>query len=387
MINELQKSIEKRIETLESSFEKASREIENKGYRIHEQNHDEGGIDPKIYHISEHPKILKLRAELMIAIFNLSPKQRVVIEMAIAWHDTIINYDKPDPDNLLGMIRRRRGAREGDMPNEAEGNEGQSGKSLEQEMLEVNRIAKKEIFTEEQIINAVWGVHATYPDVNFGKDFKGAKFEEYPYYNFAVAQNQAIGRLFEWLKTQNITKGLLFFQPHLEIPLEQMQKVPKEVLIVALSDLGGAGMAGKEAFFKEGDDEMRELYYNLLQPDIMYGLINGDGEQDQFDRKEVADAFFKWLENQIGFVAWQALRFEKILHLLKKQDDISPAEEEKLRFQFSHFEDNVRATCDRTEKLKEEFKKTKSNPNFGEAKAFLNLAQTLGYGNFELKNL
>ncbi len=275
------------------------------------------------------------------------------------------------------MIRRHRGAREGDKPNGVEGNEGKSARLLEQEMRKANEIAKQEIFTEEQIRIAVWAIDATYPDVNLGQDFKGARFKEYPYYEVAVAQNPDIDTLFKELETQGITKGPLFFQPHLEKPLEEGQKVPKEVLIVALSDLGAAGIAEKEAFFKEGDDEMRELYVNLLRSDVMHRLVNGDVKQDRVDREKVANSFIEWVESQPGFVAWQALRFEKILYLLKQQSDINPEEEQKLRSQFSHFADNVRVAHDRAKELKTKFEETRFT--LGEKAAFLYLAQNLHY--------
>ena len=244
-------------------------------------------------------------------------------------------------------------------------------------MRQANARARQEIFTEEQIRIAVWAVDATYPDVGLGPDFKGAKFKEYPYYEIAIAQNPNIGALFEELEEEGISKGPLFLQPHLETPLEEGQKVPKEVLIVALSDLGGVGIIGKDLFFKEGDDEMRELYGNLRRSDIMQRLVKGDEEQDRADREKVTTAFLGWAQSQSGFAAWQALRFEKILYLLKKQNDIKMEEEQKLRSQFSHFEDNVRASHERVKELKSKFEETKSI--LEEKAAFLYLAREMHY--------
>ena len=56
-------------------------------------------------------------------------------------------------------------------------------------------------------------------------------------------------------KTKNADQ-VSWFQPHLEKPLEEGQKVPREVLIVALSDLGAAGIAEKELFFKKVDRDI-----------------------------------------------------------------------------------------------------------------------------------
>lgn len=307
----------------------------------------------------------------MADIFHLLPEQCATVKMAIAWHDTIIEYDKAHPNNILAMIRRHRGAREGDQPKGVEGNEGKSAQLLKGEMDYANKLTEQEIFTEEQIYNAVWSIHSTYPDV------KGIKFKEYPYYGIAITQNPEIGPIIDELEKQGIDSGLLFFQPHLEKPLEEGQRVPKEVLIVSLADLGAAGTAEKEVFFKEGDDEMRELYANLQRPDIIHHLVNGDEEQDRVDREKVSAAFLGWMGSQSGFAVCQALRFEKILSLLKQQDDISPSEEQGLRLQFSHFIDNIRNVYARAEKLRAEFEAMKSRE--GEKAAFLYLAKNLHY--------
>lgn len=356
----------------EAVFKKASREIEDKGYCFHAQEHDKNGKDPKIYHSSEHPRILKKRAERMAEILHLSPRQCAVIEMAVAWHDVIIEYDKADQNNIAAMICRYRGAREGDKPNGAKGNEGKSARLLEQEMRRANELVKEEIFTEEEIRIAILAIDATYPDV-----IKGATFKDYPYYEIVIRQNPDLAVLFDELKTQGITNGSLFFQPHLERPLEERQKVPREVLIVALSDLGAAGFTEKEAFFKEGDSEMRELYANLRYPEVMRRLINGDAEIDQVDRQKVTSVFLGWLDSQPGFAAWQALRFEKILHLLRRQKNIIPKEEQGLRAQFSHFIENIRYTRDRAKELRSGFQKIQSTQ--GEKAAFLYLVQNLHY--------
>ena len=57
-------------------------------------------------------------------------------------------------------------------------------------------------------------------------------------------------------------RGLHIYQPHFEKMLEEGE-IQQQVLIAALSDLGDVGTAEKEMFFKNGDAEMRELYYNI----------------------------------------------------------------------------------------------------------------------------
>jgi len=357
----------------EEMFEKACEEVISQGYLVHKKNHDEDGEDPKIYHTSEHPKTLAQRASQISETLRLSNDQRKIIEMAIAWHDVVIEYEKADPDDLLSMVLRHRGARKGDMPKGADGNEGKSAQLLKQQMQEANKLAKKEIFTKEQIDTAVWTIEATYPDMSFGQNF-----EEYPYYQQSVAQNPNIDAIINELKTHGITGGALLYQPHMENALESGQIVPKEVITVALSDLGGFGTAEEEELFEEGDGEMLELYANLTEPDTLHRLLNGDDEQDKIDREKVATAFFKWLEGQPMFTVWQALRFEKIIYLLKQLNELTTEEEEKLRTQFSHFEKNVRATLERYEKLKKEFEKIKTT--VGEKEAFVYLSKNLHYG-------
>lgn len=358
-------------------FEDAAKEIKLSGYRFHEQIHDREGRDPKTYHTSEHPQTLEQRAEEMAEILNLSPNQLSVTEMAIAWHDTVMEYDEADPNNLLAMIRRHRGAREGDKPSGTKGNESRSARLVEKEMRKANEQVGREIFTEEQIYTAIWAIDATYPDITLGPDFKGIPFEEYPYYEVAIRQNSSLGKLFDELKEQGIVKGPLFFQPHLERPLEKGQPVPREVLITALADLGAAGLAKKEEFFKESDDEMRELYANLRRPEVMRRLTEGGEDVDRIDRERVMTALMGWLDSQPGFAAWQSLRFEKIMHLLKQQNGVSPEEEQGLRGLFSHYEDNIRATRDRAKELKAQVKQIKSTA--GEKEAFLYLARNMRY--------
>ncbi len=358
-------------------FEDASREIKLSGYRFHEQIHDREGRDPKTYHTSEHPRTLEQRAGEMAEILNLSPDQGAVTKIAIAWHDTVMEYDKADPNNLLAMIRRHRGAREGDKPSGTKGNESRSARLMEEEMRKANEQAEKKIFTEEQIHTAIWAIDATYPDITLGPDFKGIPFKEYPYYEVAIQQNPTLGKLFDELKDQGIVKGPLFFQPHLERPLENGQPVPREVFITALADLGAAGLAEKKEFFKEGDDEMRELYANLQRPEVMRRLTEGDEDADRIDRERVMTALMDWLDSQPSFAAWQSLRFEKIVHLLKQQNGMSQEEEQGLRGLFSHYEDNIRATRDRAKELKAQVKQIKSTA--GEKEAFLYLARNMHY--------
>src|SRR3989338_10998401 len=129
----MNKSFELNIsqEAKRAQFETFAKKIANEGRLFHAQKHDSNGESPKTYHNSEHPEKLQGRAERLANIFNLSPKQRLIVEMAIAWHDTIINFDPADPEKLTAMIKRHRGAREGDLSKGANGNEAKSAELLE----------------------------------------------------------------------------------------------------------------------------------------------------------------------------------------------------------------------------------------------------------------
>lgn len=360
------------LDAKRAHFLKTAESIKEQGYRLHRQEHDADGRDPKIYHISEHPLTVDKRAKEMAEILGLSPEQCAVVEMAIAWHDTVIEYDNSDPNNLLAMIRRHRRAREEDVSTGLKGNEKESARLLAEEMRKANKQAGEEIFTEEHIETAVWAIHATYP-----ADNRDAIFKEYFYYQCATEQNPVLGELLCNLAEQGVTQGHLFFQPHLEKPLEEGHTVPREVLLVALADFGAAGCAFKEEFFKEGDDEMRELYGNLRKPEIFSRLANGEEKKDKEDREKVLNAFFLWLESQIGFAAWQALRFEKIIYLLKQQHGINEDEEQGFRTLFCHYKKNILAVRDRARDLKIAVKREKNT--HGEKTAFCFLAKNMGY--------
>ncbi|MEK7608137.1 MAG: hypothetical protein AAB495_00990 [Patescibacteria group bacterium] len=364
-------------ETKDARFERVAEEIRGAGYRLHAKRHDVGGEDPKIYHTSEHPRALDARSEEMMETLGTSPRERSLVRMAIAWHDTTIQYDLSDQENSLATIRRHRGARIGDTPDGENGNEGQSARDLEKEMREANAASQEEVFSEEDIRTAMWAIEATYPDAKLGKDFRGMPFKEYPYYEVAVQRNPEIKVFLEKLEADGIDKGPLFLQPHLEEPLEAGLKVPKEVLIVALADLGAAGTEEYPTFAKEGDQEMRELYANLRNPSVFSELTSADGEAGQKNREAAAKAFLGWLESQSAFAVFQALRFEKVIHLLRKNEEITEEQELGLRKQFSHFEENAKIAAQRSKELKAEYEEKRMS--LGEKAAFSRLAQELGY--------
>lgn len=364
-----------RTKVFDSTLDEASEKIVEKGYARMKREHDPGGKDPKVYHVSEHPKALERRADEMAKILHLSPSELKLTRMAIAWHDVVLAYTAPDPDKILGTVKRHRGAREGDIPKRLSGNEAKSAILLAQEMRKANERAGREVFSPKQMGIATWAIDATYPSADFGLDGKGVLLENYPY--FAIAQaNPELAKLLEDLKTSGIVKGTLFSQPHLEEPLERGEKVPHEVLVVALSDLGSAGTETREGFFKEGDSEAQEIYINLRTQKTL-DLVLMQNAAGRGNREKVTNALLSWLDTQVGFAVFQALRFEKIMHLSQKSGTLTDTEILGLRSMFGNYTENARASYARVKSLRAEL--TITSENNGEYEAFLHLLRTMHF--------
>lgn len=360
-------------------FERVTTAIVNEGKKQYLEAHGPEGKDPKVYHGPEHLKRMEERVERLAKIFCFSSEQLKIVKMATAWHDVVIEYDKADPANLTSRIKRHRGARKGDVPSGKEGNESISAQRLKAIMEKANKEAGsgKEIFSKEQIKAAYWGIEATYPDVALGTDYKDVPFAGDLYFQEILKQNPSLVELFSELQKRGVERGLFFSQPHLEKALEAGEDVPLEVLVVAISDLGAAGLSDREVFFEEGDGELRELLGALRLPGVMERLVTSDEEADRLDREKIGAVFFDWLNDQVGFVAWQCLRFEKIIYFLKRNKKIKLRQEKGLREYFGFYQDNLRAAQQRVEKLRKEVARIKSET--GEREAFKFLAQNLHY--------
>lgn len=362
---------------MQPMFERKAQEVCDEGFGMMRELHD--GKD--VFHTSEHPKEMEARAEEIAGVLHASFEERMLTKDAIAWHDVIIEKDEADPGSVVAMIKRHRGARVGDKPNAENGNEAKSADELIKRMEQANEEAKKagegEVFTKTQMEKVRWAIDATYPDVALGPDFKGALFEEYPYYEIAIRNNPELGTLLAELKEQGITKGANFYQPHLETYLEKGEKVPVEVLMTALSDLGTAGMGSVQEFAVEGDKEMRELLGNLLKPDVLKRVADGGEETDIADREKASAFFSGWLESQTSFATWQALRFEKIAHLLKETQGMGDDEVQGLRDLFGNYVQNIRGVRDRAQEVKSKYEEIKTE--LGEKEAFQYLARTMHY--------
>ena len=350
-------------------FDAAVQQIVLEGDRRMAENHGPEGIDPKHLHSPEHPQNLQRRAEALEGILGVTPAEVALRKMAVSWHDIVINYDTPADDKPASMIRgRHRGAREGDQPKGAEGNEAKSAAALAEEM------RKKELFTEDQISRAVYAIDATYPDAQLGADFKGVSFREYPWYPEIASRNPNVEKIIANLEGKGISKGPLFTQPHLERALEAGQKVPPEALIIGLVDVGHPGCEDFSGFNSDGNGEFRELRPNILKN--WERLATGNSDEDKADRAAVAELMMSWKKGQIGFAAWQMLRFEKIMLLLEHNGQITPDQVEQCRAAFSNFENNIQEQVKRTEEIEREYNRLAQED---ERTAFIQLAITMGY--------
>ena len=247
-------------------------------------------------------------------------------------------------------------------------------------MRETNKKTKKtgrEVFSEQQIATVEHAIDATYPGVDFGPDFKGALFDKYPFLQEITARNPEVQKILEFLKEKGIDRGPLFFQPYLEKPLEQGEKVPPEVMIVALADLGGSGTEEAPAFFGEGDAEFRELYENVRQKSNLSRLLNGLEEKDKEDRTKVGAAMLGWLKSQPAFAVWQMLRFEKTAYLLETSGQLNQEQSGQLKNYFFRYGENIKKALERAENLSGEHERTKQES--GEREAFAFLAEQMGY--------
>ncbi len=316
-----------RAEKNPNFFEVATKRVKEQGDRKMKERAD---ADDSKFHTLEHPESMQLKAEKLADILSLSIEEKKRISMAIAWHDVVIKTVPPPADKVLGTIQRLRGAKEGDQPSGANGNEALSAEAMEVAMTEQNVRAGKEIFSKDDIQKQYQSIEATYPAVNGGPNFSGFPFKEFPNFADIVAQNPEARGIFEELSRQGVEKGVLFFQPHLEKPLEEGKQIPLEVFVVATADLGTGGMEGGEAYVKEGAMEYQELHPNI-NTESLTRLLYGSRPEDEIDRSAVIADMLKWLQTQAPFAAFQYLRSLKLIGLLKKNGQINEKQAEELK--------------------------------------------------------
>jgi hypothetical protein len=333
----------------------------------------EGAGGERAFHSDGHILSMLGRADKLGKIFKLPPGGESLYKIGIAWHDTIINSDKPTAaDGVLGKIRRHRGAREGDAPFGGVGNEALSAAACEKAIREAcrtNNVPPEDVGRYIESIR--FQIEATYPGVDFGKDFQGLAFQDYPDFTKIIEKNPEMGEIILELGVKGITKGNLFYQPHLENALKNRKDVPLEVIITTLSDLGAAGM-NTEEFLKEGLQEYVELNWNLRGR-----LVGENDELSAEERVKVAEDVFKWLDSQVGFAVLQMLRNAKIRDLLKENGVIDDEQEKQFKETFSHFEDSIKRSYDRAQEVKKEYEATRNES--GDEKAMEYLLMKMGF--------
>lgn len=370
---------------LPENFEQACSMLIKEGDALMVKNHGREG-DEKVYHTLEnHINPMQGRAKEIADMLEVTDEQRRLIAVAISWHDTVIEYDAPPEDNITGMVKRHRGARDGEDGGTgpsmgSKGNEAVSAKYLRDAMERINHDTGKTIFTKTQIDIAGWAIDATFPKSEFGSDFKGVEFTKDPLYEEIAGRNPAVARTIAYLQENGITKGPHFSQPHLEDPLlKEGKEIPLEVFTVAFADLGTAGSAKTpEEFFVEGDNEVKESYHNLRKPENIRRLSNNDEAQDKEDRAKASQALMGWLSSQAGFATWQMIRFEKVLYGMTKNGQMSAEREQHARELLGNHEANIRSSVDRAARIRSEYNRILSEQD--DKTAFAYVAQEMKLG-------
>ncbi len=401
---------QKKTKEVPENFEQAALALIQEGDEMMREHNDSGNEHQKVYHIVEHPQGMRKYARPMMDILELSAEERGITDSAIAWHDEIIDVDLPDPRAVVGMIARHRGAREGDRPKGDKGNEARSRNDMTEAMKRVNENAGWDIFSEDHMRIVRQAIDATYPEVDFGSDPRGAEFEKDILYERIRERDPAVGDMIDWLNARGITQGPHFFQPHLEGPLYQEaaennaeikekleelvatlekkkintrsytqegERMEKEAVIVALTDLGAAGLENPAGFSRWGDMEFRELFHNLRKSETMQRLLTGEEKADKDDRQKASMSMLNWWGSQTGFAMWQMMRFYKIMYLTAESGRIAPEQKEKMKNLFSHYEENIKDAYERSERAKDEYDRIKEQE--GERQAFAYLAKEMKY--------
>ena len=348
---------------------KACMRLAQAAQRMHIAEHDSGGANPKVLHEWEHVATMFRQAREIGRILGFSRRQQALMKTVIAHHDLVLDVQIPPKNDLNGLVVRNRGVERGMLNRYEKGSEGKSACALKEAMEAENKQARMagelDVFTQQEIATAVWAIHATCPEPSFDRPFADFKSEDgaIDYYKIARQQNPSLAELLDDLTRYNppVVAGLLFSQPYLERPLEQNQKLPLEVFAIANADIEGSSLAKTpEASFHLGDRECLELHHNWRDPGTFHRLMHGNAPDDVRDRDVVLNdpnrGALAWLDLQVGFAVWQALRAEKEHYLLCMEgnnvNQISPYQAAALRQDFSHAVSNIRATLARAKRVR-----------------------------------
>lgn len=360
----------------ETMFERYAEQVADDGFEAMRKNHGPESEAPKVFHTIEHPEEMIELAKEMEDTFGVPAHGRAFVKGLIAHHDSIILFDKADPANILARVMRHRGARKGDEPSGSGGNEALSADGWEKSARKANEDARREgadfdIFSEADIKKGRLGIEFTYPGVTFGP------FSNLPHFEEVKEASESVRRSLDLAKMAGIEGGLVFLQPHFDNMIEAGEKIPTEALIVALADLGQVGAKGYEFFRKSGDKEFRELSANLSRSEL-HRLANGDAQQDSEDREKVIKGFEGWIGSQISFALGQMIRFEKNLIMMRRNGQINEDQEQGLRRQFSHFEENIKQAIERRDRFT-----AAMIGHEKEKETFRTAAEEMGYEDFD----
>jgi hypothetical protein len=352
---------------------KACKKLARAAQGMHIAEHDSGGANPKVLHEWDHVVTMFRHARELGRILGFSRRQQALMKTIIAHHDLVLDVQIPPQNDLNALVVRNRGVEQGTLNRREKGSEGKSADALKRAMEAENEQArmagKSDVFTQQEIATAVWAIHATCPEPSFDRSFADFKSEDgtIDYYKIARQQNPSLAELLDDLARCDppIVAGLLFSQIYLERPLEQNQKLPLEVFAIANADIEGSSLAKTpEASFHLGDRECLELHHNWRDPDTFHRLMHGNAPEDARDRNLVLNdpshlpnrGALAWLDLQVGFAMWQALRAEKEHYLLCMEGDnvnqLSPDKAAALRQDFSHAVSNIRATLARAKRVR-----------------------------------
>jgi hypothetical protein len=342
--------------TLTEQFALAAQEIVESG-KIHiQKNTQEKKL---IYHSWEnHINSLYQRSPKIAKLLQLTEKEIILLNIAIAKHDEFMDSDDPQPHDIIGTRIRRRGARQDDSDpksHKENGNEARSAGITKAQMEAKKDTDGSPVFTPEEISQCVLGIEFSYPEFNF------LNFKSHPRYSLIIHKYPQIGHIINGLEEKSITQGLLISEPHLENRLNQASQIPKVSLALSLLDLSSFGMGSSEELEFEGDNEFAEIYKNLSGfQNLDSGSLDTNLKNIE-DKDKIASEINKWLKNQIGVTAWQMIRYADIGMLLEKNRQFTAEDTQNYMNTFDKFPQNIEASYQRSILAQKKYDTLKKN--------------------------
>jgi len=260
--------------------------------QIHTEYGDkEKGLDFLPFHNEEHTKgVIERSLSIVDAIRKSNPelvsdKDTTLVKIASAFHDIVQKWEESrSSSDVLEKITRKRFISE---------NEKDSASAAEMFMQNENKKHEREIFSKDDIEKVKEAIMGTVP-------------------GFDVEKNTVV-------------------QPN----INENSKIIARVL--ALSDIGTAGMEGSENFLKEGNDLFRED--NL---DIMEKIESGNISEDE--KESIKKRIMGWTKFQELFAAGRKEKLKEEISVFS--EDAQKALEEL----FNTFDDSIQGAKNLAEK-------------------------------------